>query len=150
MKFSATALGTDYESGVTTIEFALVAFLLFGIVGALIDMGFGWWKYSNLTSAASTAARMTAQTLFQSHGESCAAVGTRAATNAMNTFNSRFRYGRPTFTGAIQTPNVPGQAVRVSGTMPLDCIFCMLLPNTVVMRTQADALIEHGGFRCSP
>ncbi len=138
------------QSGVTTVEFALVAFLLFGIVGALIDLGFGWWRYSNLTSAASLAARTTAQTLFQSHGESCSAVGDRAATNALNMFNQRYRYGRPTFTGTVQSPNVAGQAIRVTGTMPIDCIFCMLLPNTVTLRAQADALIEHRGFSCSP
>ena len=149
MRNSSSKLSGN-EAGVATIEFALIGFVLFGLVGFIFDLGLGWFSYSNLTNTVAVAARAASQDLFRSRGQSCTAVGTQAAATANIIYRQNYGSGNPTFGGAVVVPVGSPRVVRVSGSVPLDCIFCSMMPNGVTLRAQADALIEHEGFTCTP
>lgn len=136
------------ERGAVAIEFALVGLLLFSFVGVIFDLGLGWFRWSNLTCTTAEAARTAAQSMFRSRGESCSAIETRVAASATTLYNQRYHFGAPTFTSVVLPTGGP-RVVRVSGAVPLDCIFCNLLPSTITMRAQAESMIEHGGFSCT-
>ena len=137
------------DAGATMIEFALIAVVFFGLIGAIFDLGLGWYRYSNLTNTVALAARSTSQGLFRSRGQACAAVGGQAAATATTIYRQRYGIGNPTFNGEVLLPVGSPAAIRVSGTIPLECIFCNMFPANIILRAQADAMIEHGGFTCS-
>jgi hypothetical protein len=135
------------ERGVVAIETAIIAVIFFGIIGLIIDLGLGWFRASNLNSVASDSARLAAQSLFSSRGESCATVESRIATDAVALYNRKYAVSAATFTASIVLTG--DRRVQINGSIPLDCIFCNALPNGITLRTQADAMIEHGGFTCT-
>ena len=136
------------ETGVATIEFAIIGFVVFGLIGVIFDLGLGWFRYSNLTNTVAMAARTTSQDLFKSRGKSCAAVSAQAVDTANTIYRQRYSFGNPAFTAEF--PAVVPRVIRVSGTVPLDCLFCNLLPANFTLSAQADSMIEHGGCSCTP
>ncbi len=126
------------ERGATMIEFSLVALLLFALTGSIIDLGFGIYSYQRLTSTVATVTRQIA-----ADGMNCPD-RERARQKLEQRLQELFHQSSTVPLPEIQSlnPSTSMRTLTMTGKIPLNCFFCFVLPEHIMLSATTVEVIE--------
>jgi Flp pilus assembly pilin Flp len=135
------AIFSPSEQGATLVEFAIMAVLAIGIFGVFIDVSIGLAAFNNLTNVTEEISRHIAVSrnscLLQCQGMDLRPF-IEDDINLAKKFDELQADGA-SFTGELVNGST---RLRVSSTLPLNCVFCTFLPQEVEFDTTSESLLE--------
>lgn len=152
------------ERGATMLEFALVAIVLIGLLGVILDIGIALRNYSLMTNATSTVVREMAVSFAGKSvpelcegvpappAASCALLEGCVETVAADYLGNRlgiagqFAFDSQLANGGAATGN--RYILRLQAQHTTSCFFCQLIPGGLVLTTGGIATIQNAGFTC--
>ncbi|MCC6219827.1 MAG: hypothetical protein IT291_01145 [Deltaproteobacteria bacterium] len=151
------------QKGATMLEFSLSCLVLIGIVGAVFDVGIGFRNYVLMTHTTNEAVREFAaragglllppaceDLVSNKASPKCNELGACLALSAKNALEKEMGIsGDYEFLATVGSKG--REFVSLEGRWPLDCFFCLLLPDNknFTVRTRSSSLIENMNFRCA-
>ncbi len=137
---------TDHEAGATILEFALAAIVIFGLIGAVFDIGLALHHRSYLQHTVSKASREIGIRLTMAR--SCTGVvEDYLRNNATPELASAFSSGSKAKWRYALEPGSPFPLLQIEGSVPIDCFFlCNLFPEGSQVSATASASVESGSL----
>ena len=130
------------------MEFALVALLVLGLLGAIFTAGIAFFHYTILVHTTTIAARKTAVDV--QGGINCSTLMAAAPARASGFLTSLFGFSSAPVTFSATVMHTPAGrcTLHLHGSWPVDCLFCNFFGASVALHAEGDSLIEDECFTC--
>jgi hypothetical protein len=135
--------------GATMVEFSLIAILLIGLCGGIIDLGVSIHRYGILTHLTDSVAREAAMEnrigctdiLYSKKVSDLISGKAKLLLGGSPEISSNARLSGPAISGNADLPRL-----TVEASMPLSCFFCMIVPglSQINMSASGSSMIEGG------